>query len=358
MTYLTNTVLNDFQAREATNEKFIANYGMIDLAKDSGVSQDYIPPSVMEKLNTMSGSRDGNIPVLKDQTVTVTTTPGFANIPVNLGESGTYAFTAFDVFSGFRMYPASFENNQMDASFYRDEILKNVLQAMAVSKDNIIETVIETRKTQTLSYATQVSQGDGTFSFNASTDTLEINKAAQKDTLPYNLQQLMIANQLPGSYRIVTSPGGLIVNDVEAMKFQNENSKNLAWAQSPLSLDRRYISDQISTSANFNGFLIRDGGIGLAENYPFDFRNGTMFGGKEWGITDVEMPFTRSRLNFYINKEATDATSIISPSTDTNLTMTHWEEMALWDRFYVFYRYNSDLTTRQNDVVKLLAATS
>ena len=81
MTYLTNTVLNDFQAREATNEKFIANYGMIDLAKDSGVSQDYIPPSVMEKLNTMSGSRDGQIPVLKDQTVTVTTTPGFANIP-------------------------------------------------------------------------------------------------------------------------------------------------------------------------------------------------------------------------------------------------------------------------------------
>jgi len=70
------------------------------------------------------------------------------------------------------------------------------------------------------------------------------------------------------------------------------------------------------------------------------------------------MPFIKSRLNVYVNKEATDATSIITPTTDSNLIMTHFEEMAMWDRFYVFYRYNSDLTTRQNAIVKIAGLTT
>lgn len=359
MAYLDNTVLNDFQAREATNEKFIANYGMIDLAKDSTPFVDYVPPSVQERLNTMSASRDAQIPVMKDQTVTVTTTPGFSNIPVNLGESDTYFFTAYDVFSGFRLYPASFENNQLDGEWWRDNTIRNVLQAMAVAKDDIIETVLESRKTQVLSYGTQVSQGDGTFVFQTASDTLEINKAAQKDTMFTYLNELMLANQLPGQYRIVTSPGGLLVSQVDAMKHQEQQAVQRLWSQSAVPFDRRYTTDQLSPgSDNFTGWFVRDGGIGLYENFPWDFRNGTEFGGKEWSITDAEMPFTRSRMNVYVNKEAVDATSIISPNTDTNLTMTHFEEMAMWDRFYIVYRYNSDLTTRQNDIVKLKGLTT
>lgn len=359
MAYLDLTVLNDFQARESTNEKFIANYGMVNLAKDSTPFVDYVPPSVRQQLNTISASRNARIPVLKDQQVTVTTVPGFNNIPVNLGESDNYFFTAYDVFSGFRLYPASFENNQHDAMWYRDNIIRNVLQAMAVSKDNIIEAVLETRKTQVLGYATQVSQGDGVFTFNAGTDVLEINKAAQKDTMFTYLKELMVANQLPGEYRIVTSPGGLLVSEVEAAKYRDGQTKQLLWSQTAVPMDRRYVTDQISpASDNFKGFFVRDGDIGLYENFPWDFRNGTMFGGKEWSITDVEMPFIRSRLNVYVNKEATDATSIITPTTDSNLIMTHFEEMAMWDRFYVVYRYNSDLATRQNAIVKLAGLTS
>jgi hypothetical protein len=358
MTYLSSTVLNDFQATEATNEKFEANYGMLDMAKKSTMAVDYIPPSVRAMLNTMSGARNAQIPVLKDQTVTVSTTPGFANIPVNLGETGTYYFTAYDVFSGFRMYPASFENNQVDGEFYRNQIIRNVLKACAVSIEEIIETNLESRKTQVLNYATQISQGDGTFTFDAGTDTLQISKAAQKDTMFYNLTQLMIANQLQGNYNIVTSPAGLVANDVEALKYRDPNSKNLNWQQAFMPEGNRFISDQIATSANFNGFLVRDGDIGVIENFPYDFRNKTTFAGKEWSVTDVEMPYTRMRANVYVNKEATEATSLVSAGADTNLTMTHFEEMAIWNRFYIVYRYNSDLTTRQNGIVKLLGQTS
>lgn len=358
MDYLSSTVLNDFQATQSSNEKFIANYGMIDLAKDSTPFVDYIPPSVREMMTTLSGARNAQLPVLKDQQVTVTTVPGFSNIPVNLGESDKYSFTAFDVFSGFREYPASFENNQMDGEWYRNNIMGNVLQAMAVEIDNVIETQLEARKTQVLNYTTQISQGDGVYNFDGGTDTLQIAKAAQKETMFYNLTQLMVANQLPGNYRIVTSPAGLVSNDVSSGLYGENNSKNLEWQQAFMPNAQRYISDQISTSANFNGFLVRDGDIGLVENFPWDFRNGTMFAGKEWSITDVELPFTKMRANVYVNNEATEANSIITPSTDTNLTMTHFREMAIWHRFYVVYRYNSDLSTRQNGIVKLLGQTS
>ena len=239
MAYLDATVLNDFQAREGTNEKFKANYGMVNLAKDSTPFADYIPPSVRERLNTISESRNARIPVLKDQQVTVTTVPGFNNIPVNLGETDNYFFTAFDIFSGFRLFPASFENNQLDGEFYRDNIIENVLQAMAVSKDDVIESILEQQKTQVYNFDTQLSQGDGTFVFNTGTDTLNINKAAQKDTMFTYLVEGQVANQLPGNYRIVVSPSGLLVSEVEA--FKNEFSCDIIALKVPRLDEQRHL---------------------------------------------------------------------------------------------------------------------
>ena len=265
----------------------------------------------------------------------------------------------FDVFSGFKVFPASYENNQLDMAWEVEQRTRNVLKAMAATKDDIIETQLEARKSQVLSYDTQVSQGDGTFTFQTASDTLEINRAAQKDTMFTYLKELMRANQLAGEYRIVTSPGGLLLSETEAFKYQSEQEKQLLWSQMAVSPDRRYISDQLSPgSDNFTGWFIRDGAIGLYNNFPYDFRAGTSFSGKEWAITDVEMPYVKSRLNTYINKEATEATSIFAPATDSNLIMTHFEEIALWDRFYIVYRYNSDLTTRANDIVKIKGLTS
>ena len=64
------------------------------------------------------------------------------------------------------------------------------------------------------------------------------------------------------------------------------------------------------------------------------------------------------RANIYTDTQATDATALITGGTDSNLIMTHFEEMAVWVRFYVVYRYNSDLSTRVNDIVKIQGLTS
>lgn len=354
MSYLDLTVLEDFQATEATNEKRVAKYGMMDLVKDSTNHVDYIPPSVKEKLATISASRDAKIPVLKDQTVTVVSTPGFEYIPTNLAETANYYFAPFDVFTGMRIFPGSFENNQLDIESYRDKVLSNILQAAAVALDDLAEVKLLERRTQILGNTVQVSAGDGTFTFNATSDALEISKAAIKDTMFSNLEALMAANKLGGDYRIVTNPAGLNVITTEAAKFGPGNTKDLKWIESVIPMDRRYESHQLAPGSDiFNGFFVRDGAIGVYENYPFDFRKGTDLGGKKWSISNVELPFTRMRANVYINKEATEATSLISPTTDSNLIMTTFEEMALWFRGYFVYRYNSDLTTRANDIVKI-----
>lgn len=359
MSFLDATQWNDLQVRGANNEKRFAELGLVDAVKESTPStMEFIPPDAREALGTASASRAVQIPVIKDQTVTVVTTPGFNFIPDNLPETDQFSFTAFDVFSGFRHYPAAYENNTVGSDFARDQVMKNVAYQMGITLESILTAQIETRKTQVLVNTTQVSQGDGTFTFNGGTDTLEVNKAAQKETMFFNLEQLMESNELPGQYRIVTNRAGLSVQISEAAKFGANNDKNLQ-ALGFLPMDRVHQTGNISGGSDiFNGFFLRDGSIGMIENFPFDFANGTEINGKKWSISDVEIPFTRMRANIFTNSEATNATALISPNTDTNLLMTHFEEMAIWLRFYVVYRFNSDLANRANDIVKIKGLTT
>lgn len=358
MAYLDATMWLDFQDVNATNEKRFAELGIIDLVKDSTQFADYISPQAKEKLAESSSLRDVQIPVMINQTPIVLTTPGFAFIPANLEQTAEYAFVAYDVFSGFRHYPASYGNNTIQSDWARAEKMKNIAYQMGITIEGILATNLEARKTQVLDYTTQVSQGDGTFTFNAGTDTLEVSKAAQKETMFYNLEMLLGANELNGQYAIVTSRGGLAVQKSEALKYGADNSKNLQ-ALPFLPMDRLHESGQITPGSNiFNGYFVRDGAIGMFENYPYDFRVGTQFAGKEWSVSDVEIPFTRMRANIYTNIEATEATALTAVGVDSNLKMTHFEEMAIWQRFYVVFRYNSDLATRANDIVKISGLTT
>jgi len=356
MTFITPTVLDDLQATGELNEKRKGNYGMIDLAVKSTELVDYVPPSVRAEIEKISGARGITMPYMKDQTVIVNSSPSFT-IPTNMAESGTFTVIPFDIFSGYRDLPAAYDNNIADGAFWNKETLSNVLQAMAVTKDNLIETILEANKTQVLDFDTQVSQGDGTFVFQTASDTLEINKAAQKDTMFPLLKSLMGSNKLGGQYAIVTSPGGLVSSVTEAMKYQGDQSKYLEWAQADMPFDNRHETNQISPgSDNFLGFYVRKGAIGLFSNYPYNFRIGTKLGNQEWGITNTVMPFVNSRLNFFINEGSTNAESMFA--NDTNMKMTTFKEIGLWDRFYIVVRPITDRTTSPSDIVKIKGLTT
>lgn len=353
MAFLDATLWNNLQESDATNEKRFSELGLIDAVKSSTPFTDYIPPSAKAALQSLSSLRDVEIPVIKDQEVTVVITPGFQFIPDNLAETDKYSFTSFDVFTGFRFYEAAFGNNMIDANFYRDQTMKNISYASANVVESILTTTLELRKTQVLNETFQVSQGDGTFTFQGGTDILEIDKAAQKETMFFNLQQLMAANELPGNYRIVNNRAGLSVQRAEAAKYGSNNEKNLQ-ALGFLPADRMHETGNIAAEDDiFNGFLLRDGSIGMFENFPHDFANNRSFSSHRWTVSDMDLPFTKMRANIYTNTEATNATSLITAGEDSNLIMTAFEEMAIWFRFYIVYRYNSDLANRANDIVKI-----
>jgi len=358
MGFINASLWNDLQLSEATNEKRFSPLGIVDAVKASTMAVDYVPPSAVEAFRNASSLRNVKIPVIKDQTVTVVQTPGFGYIPANLPESDVYSFTAYDVFSGFRHTPAAYDNNMVDQQFAVNEIMRNVAHEMGVTIETILATVLESRKTQALDFTTQVSQGDGTFTFDTTPDTLKVNKAAQTETMFYNLQALMEANDLAGNWRLATSRGGTIVQRTEAAKYGANNSKNLQ-ALGFLDSSRMHESSNISAGSDiFNGWFLRDGAIGMYENYPSDFRNGVEIAGKKWSISDTEIPYTKMRANIFVDTQASDATGLITSGTDSNLIMTHYEEMAIWIRFYVVYRYNSAIATRVNDIVKISGLTS
>lgn len=358
MAFLDATDWLDIQDTNATNEKRFSELGIMNLTKESTAFVDFISPSSKQKLQETSSLRNIQIPVIIDQTVSVVLTPGFSFIPDNLPESAEYTFTAVDIFSGFRHYPSQFANNTLDSETTKLMVMKNIAYEMGNTAETLITTVLESRKTQLLDFTTQVSQGDGTFTFNGGTDTLDINKAAQKETMFFNLEALMAANELPGNYQIVTNRAGLAVQKAEQLKFSVANSENKA-ALGMFPLSEMHETGNIAPGSDiFNGFLVRDGAIGVFENFPADFRAGTEFAGKKWTISDSDIPFVRMRANIFTNNEATDATALISAGTDTNMIMTHFQEMAIWIRFYIVFPFNSDLTTRANDIVKLKGLTT
>jgi len=357
MAFLNGTLLNDLQSDQATNEKYFSPLGVIDAVKDSTASANYIPPTVRENLSTISGLRNAEIPVIKDQSVTVVTTPGFEYIPSNLPESDKYWFQPYDVFSGMRHYPSANDNNMIDSEYQSREVLKNVLYEMGNTVEGILLTNLDARKTQVLGFTEQVSATTGDYAFDATPDILKIKKAAQDETMFYSTEALMAANEVGGNYRIVTNRAGLARQKAEALKYGAGNDKNLQ-ALGFFGSDRMYESGNITTSAKFDGYMLRDGSIGVFENFPSDFRKGTEFAGKKWAVSDMELPFVNMRANIYTDSNATNATSLITSGVDSNLIMTSYEEMGIWVRFYVVYRYNSDLSTRVNDIVKVQGLTS
>lgn len=358
MAFLDATLWNDWQDTNAKNEKKFSEHGIINLTKVSTAFVDFISPDARQKFAEFSSLRSVQIPVIKDQTVTVVQTPGFNFIPDNLTESAQYTFTAVDIFSGFRHYPALYGNNTINAEFDRNVKMTNVANAMADVMEELLLVQLEARKTQNLDFITQLNQGSGSGTYNFTSDRLEINKAAQQETMFSSLDEIMRANKQGGIYALVTSPAALAVQKLEALKFGEGNQKNIR-AMGMIPVEDMHTSHNISTSANFDGFWVKKGAIGMYENFPWDFRNGTTTsGGEQWAISDVEIPFTRVRANIYTNKFSANATGLVSSGTDSNLIMSAGEEMAIWIRIYIVYSFNSDIANVTNDIVKLRGLTS
>lgn len=352
------TLLNNLQGVNTFSESRYAELGLVDLAKNSTRAVDWISPDEVQKLAEMSSLRNMELPTIVDGEFTVTSVPGF-DIPANLSTSGKNTPLAFDIFTGFRHYPALYSNNMVKGEFDLNHKMKKACYGLGKALESILAARFEARKTQVLPLGTaQVSDGSATFTFNTSTDTLEISKAAQKELMFSNLNRIAEANEIGGDYEIVTSRAGTALARNEFAKYGQNNDKNLQ-SLGFITPDKLHETGNLSPgSNNFNGYYVRNGSIGLYENFPADFRMGTKVGSREWSISDMELPFVKMRANVHVNREPSKAEALVTAGRDTNLTMTHFEEMALWVRVIIFEEFNSDLTTRPNPIIKLAGLAS
>jgi len=359
MANLDATQLLDVQSSNAFNDKRMTPLGILNATVDSTPFADYILPSDKQRFAEFSSLRTNQLLVLKDQTVTVNTTPGFQFIPSNLPETAQYSFTAVDVFSGFRHYPSLYANNAADEMQIKEMVMSNVLYEMGNKVEELLAVELEARKSQVMTEGlVQASQGVGGGAYTFASSTLSVNKVAQQKTMFTSLAQIFQANKIGGNYRYVTNPAGLAVQYNEMQINGGSQAINLQ-SIGAFDASRVYESHNISAGSDvFNGWAIRDGALAVFENYPADFRAGTSFAGKTWSISPTKLPLLNMRANIYVNNEATDATSLVGTGTDSNMIMTHFQEMAIWCRFYIVYRYNADLTTIENDIIKIQGTTT
>ncbi len=354
--YITATRFNDLQVGGKLDQKRYPELGAVNASYASTASVDYISPSVIENLASISAQRQVQIPTFINGTIVVGDAPGYNNIPSNLLESDTFTVQAYNIFSGFRHYESTYDNNVMDSQDAIDTKMKRVTYEMAKVKEQIIINILETKKTQVLDFTEQVSATTGDYSFSTSTDILTIKRAVQNETMFYTLEALAEANEIMGAGRVITNRAGLVRQKVEALKYGAGNEQNLE-ALGFYGADRMHQSSQISALTDmFNGFYLKDGAIGLYSNFPYEFRNGKVLNDRKWTISDVELPFLKSRCNIYTREGVTDSSALVgthNSNLDSNTIMSTFSEMAIWDRFYVATTPNKESATRSNDIFKI-----
>lgn len=347
------SVLNAYQDKMVQTEKRKQSYGLIDCLKFNTPMNKVLTPTLKSHLQTVEG-RSTEYTGLKEDVITTTNVESFT-IPAHLSDSEQKTLTSISIWSGFQVYPAWFQNNTIAYEDYLQNKYDEVFSAMAAAKETQIANLLNTNKTQTIDGVAQINGGDGTFAFDATNDWVSANKAAQKDTLFSNLEALFGINKMGGSHNAVVNKGGLTLAINEILKYGAANSENKQFIQNNLPAFFETLGIAPSTY-QFIMYMMTDGAIGGVQNYPFDFRQGTVVGDKKWGIMDTPAPYIGERLNVYYNKEAVDASGL--GDTTSHLRMTSMEEWGFLDKFFLVSNYNSDLTSRVSDIVKVVGLTT
>ena len=348
------SLLNAYQDRVTQTEKENQRYGLIECLKHNSPKNKVLAsPALRAHLQTVQGQTT-QYTGLKEDVIATTSVESFT-IPEHLSVSEQKTLTSVSIFSGFRVYPGYFVNNTIEMDTYIQNKYDEVFAAMAAAKETQIATVLSAYKTQVLAGEAQINHGDGAFAFDGELDTLTCDMAAQKDVLFSNLKTIMRINKKVGNYNMVVNEGGFNLAMNEILKFgqQNDENRQFALNQLPMYFETLGIAP---SSFQFVAYLLRDGAIGSVQNYPYDFRNGTVVDSKVWGIMPTPAPYIGERLNVYHNREAADASSL--GDTTSELRMTSYEEWGFLDKFFLVPTYNSDLTANVNDIVKVTGATT
>lgn len=302
-------------------------------------------PLITPELETMfmkqGAGRSFSIPTLDETPITTTSTETF-NIPQNLGVTGEMDLTVVTVFSGFIHYPNTFFNNAVTADSYFMDRITATEQAHVSAFSQACISFLESYKTQTFS-----TTGYTGFSFNGTSDELEISLAAQQGRMITAMQGLMRSNGKASksgySYIANSSFENSVLDYYEAYGANNE--KNL---QNQMSQSSFFYSDEITPSNKWGGYLLRNGEVGYLQTFEPSFQNGENIGDfKKWDILpifgDLGMP-----VGVYYEKGSSDNSGL-----NTANKMDIAEKWGFVNKFAFVRKRNSDYANNPAGIIKL-----
>ena len=355
MSVITQTKIAKFQDKVVQTELDQRVFGLNQMFLDSTPKNKILTPSMLQALQTKQ-TRTVTYPALKEDVITSTSVESFT-IPSNISDAEEVTITSISIFSGYKVFPAMFIDNAISREDYEMNKLEEVFKSMANAKEVQQLAFLETQKTQVWNNLTSINNGAGTYAFNTGTDTLDVDLAGQKNGFFNRLKTSFRNNDQSrmGSYSFVTNEGGLTLALDTIATLGQSNASNQQNGMN--AIPKLYGSQNISGGSDqFVGFMIEDGAVGVAQNFPWEFRTAIATSDAQWGITDTNVPMLGNRINTYYNTGKADASA--EGGTLAESRMTTYEEFGFLDKFYLVSSYNSDLATRANNIVKVKGATS
>lgn len=351
----TQVAKKQFKTFQEDNQ--VEKYGFLDAAVQSTAVarvNGLITPEVEEVLKSLEKTTH-EIPARKELTLETTDVESF-EFPLNLGENETFTATKFIVSTGFGISDRAFvENIDMRVPYLGQKFFETS-KAIANKKDQIIRDILNTRRTQVLDNAELLDEGSETWNFNAGTDELEIDEAAQQGNFYYKTDQLARSNFQEQPFVMISNKLGLtnvtsnIMSHGVTNDFNRQDPRNF-----PFPIVESPNQTIVGGTDRFVAHLLQLGGIGLIDNITHNYANKRESYGAEgkiqWGVTNGIMPYLNSAIPFLYRTTYGDNSSFSAGST--NLTVDILENWKFHHIFYIITSYNQDLGTRPNNIIRM-----
>jgi hypothetical protein len=349
MSYIDQTLINDYQHKVVENELRVPRYGLIDLIKAQTPLVPFNNPELQAAVLNYASGNSLKVPAMEEDTIVTSTSESFV-IPANLSESAMTSLSLTTIFAGFATYPETFANNVISEEAYVLNKINEVDKAMAKKLEEYIATHLNT-------YKTAVWTGDDAITghtFQEATDALEITLAAQSDVMFADIVAQAARNDWSEDQLMMAmNPSGQHVLN-QYMKYGSTNEKNLQWQGMP----DIYKSNRVTVDAGkrWTGYLLEPGAIGLLVNLKPAFRQRVTVGEAKWDVSDSALPQLGHQVMLYENKEKVNATGVGSYAD--HAIMSWKKEYGFIFRFALLKRYNSDTDSRAGYILKINGETA
>jgi len=335
------TYFNSFQVQSSQTEVRDERFGLIPFGKEIDMGASWLDTRYRSEMST-NADRAIDLAAIKDDVITVSTQESF-NWPNNFSESEKYSVTKYTIAAGFKVPLYIWGNSMVTQQNYFDDKYKKLFRAMAKKKCEIMETFLEAQKTQVFS----VAGAPTGYSFAA--NKLTVTNAAQTFIMFDTIRTLMEQNNLNDDIAMVASYG--LKHATNQLKpYGTNNEKNLI-NQMPI---QTFFDGQITVGGanRFNGFVAQKGAFAMVPNFTPEFLSGANLADCAWGITNFAAPYLNEQVMVFQERAKSDNNSF-SASSLTDHAMSIMMGEYFIHKFYLVQKYNSDLTTRVNDIVKI-----